>query len=549
MHQKQAASENNTTSKFVLTDEHVVLYIQTFFKVSPRCATGAAPAGEWLQFLELYNEREGHYILTDQQMDTVRPYCQINAEVEMTPEDFIILIYLVRHNLPQPTHPNTHSDTHPNTPSPASPAGQSSRKEDEITPQMSVSTKQLLDSRPRSSRLISRGYYRAQNSPTHPGSDDDFSTLSRKSEYSNDDFSNHHSNPAYAGESDSNDLVETLRRDKSMAIKLNKEYESRIQSLISEHSARINQLQSKYENLSIESGQLKALISTQKNKERERLDKISEMQSVVAESDMKLSNALKKQQSKDEEIDMYREKLAELEHDFEIANKNLADISQKLSHEQETIRALQLDKIKIQKAYEKETQSVRDLKEKLRHQKREQGVLSELVEKQKAELRELDMNAQLGTSVAVSVAEASLALEKADAEIKDYKDKITSLESKLKENERQISEYEEQIHKDEEIMEAYVQSQKSQDSAMDKLKTDFGTQHQKMSTIQSLVSFKDKCLKRNKITNCMNMLSWSFLLYHVLLVIANMYAYGNSGNIRMNPLFDLLERLDDWYTM
>lgn len=123
-----------------------MLYILAFFKVSPRYDNGAAPANEWLQFLELYNEREGHFILTDLQMEAIRPYCEINAEVEMTPEDFIRLIYLIRHGHMQPTFEET----------------------EEITPQMSVSTKQLFDSRPRSSKLISKNYYQRSKSPSHP---------------------------------------------------------------------------------------------------------------------------------------------------------------------------------------------------------------------------------------------------------------------------------------------------------------------------------------------------------------------------------------------
>lgn len=90
-------------SKFVLTDEQVELYIQAFFKVSPRRNNGTAPAYEWLQFLDLYNEREGHYVLNAQQMMAIRPYCEANAEIEMTPEDFIRLLFLVRHNKLEPS--------------------------------------------------------------------------------------------------------------------------------------------------------------------------------------------------------------------------------------------------------------------------------------------------------------------------------------------------------------------------------------------------------------------------------------------------------------
>jgi hypothetical protein len=115
--------------------------------VSPRSATGTAPAYEWLQFLELYNEREGHYILTHQQMASIKPYCEMNQDVEMTPHDFIRLIHIIR-------------------------------RDKSITPQQSVSTpltsttKKLFDSRPRSSKLISKKslshYYEDRASTNHP---------------------------------------------------------------------------------------------------------------------------------------------------------------------------------------------------------------------------------------------------------------------------------------------------------------------------------------------------------------------------------------------
>lgn len=137
--------------QFVLSDEQVELYIHAFFKVSPRRENRTAPAYEWLQFLDLYNEREGHYILNNQEMDVIRPYCEANSEVELTPDDFIRLLHLVRHNKlePEPTHTTNGTAT-----------------------ATAAHSKPLLDSRPRSSRLLSRkkDYYSASGraSLNHP---------------------------------------------------------------------------------------------------------------------------------------------------------------------------------------------------------------------------------------------------------------------------------------------------------------------------------------------------------------------------------------------
>lgn len=137
-----------------MSDEQVELYIHAFFKVSPRRDNCTAPAYEWLQFLDLYNEREGHYVLNNQEMDVVRPYCEANLQVELTPDDFIRLLHLVRHNKLQ----REPSDTPVPTVATVTAAA--------------VHPNPLLDSRPRSSRLLSRkkDYYNASGraSLNHP---------------------------------------------------------------------------------------------------------------------------------------------------------------------------------------------------------------------------------------------------------------------------------------------------------------------------------------------------------------------------------------------
>lgn len=72
-----------------------------------------------------------------------------------------------------------------------------------------------------------------------------------------------------------------MKRDKLHATKQIRDYESRILSLSNENSSRITQLQTRLEYMSIEAEQQKALVLQQKNKERERLDKISEVKTTV----------------------------------------------------------------------------------------------------------------------------------------------------------------------------------------------------------------------------------------------------------------------------
>lgn len=144
-----------------MTDEGVETYVHAFFQRSPKYSMGTAPALEWLQFLELFNELNGRYILTEQQLTSIIPYCELNQDVEMTPDDFIRLLHLIRHQ--QDTAPTSSA---------------------------------LLDSRPRSSKLLSKKYY--DNNSTSRSRYNNSSSRSRyssnhpdfMSDYNHDD---HHS--------------------------------------------------------------------------------------------------------------------------------------------------------------------------------------------------------------------------------------------------------------------------------------------------------------------------------------------------------------------
>lgn len=111
---------------------------------------------------------------------------------------------------------------------------------------------------------------------------------------------------------------------------------------------------------------------------------------------------MKKQQSKDQQIDIYKEKLLQLESQMHTTNQDLTDISHRLSQEQEIVRVLQLEKTKNQQALEDERQIVLGLKENLQDQETEHQTLLDLVEKQKVELHELGLKSRMNTPVVVS---------------------------------------------------------------------------------------------------------------------------------------------------
>jgi hypothetical protein len=62
-----------------------------------------------------------------------------------------------------------------------------------------------------------------------------------------------------------------------IATKQARDYESRMLNMSKEHSERITQLQTRLDYMNIEAEQQKALVMQQKHKERERLDKIGEV--------------------------------------------------------------------------------------------------------------------------------------------------------------------------------------------------------------------------------------------------------------------------------
>jgi hypothetical protein len=71
-------------------------YIKQLFHISPKKLRGTASVREWLEFIEQYNHCNGQVVLNQAQRKLIQPYCTTNEDLEMTPDDFIRLIHLVR---------------------------------------------------------------------------------------------------------------------------------------------------------------------------------------------------------------------------------------------------------------------------------------------------------------------------------------------------------------------------------------------------------------------------------------------------------------------
>jgi hypothetical protein len=126
-----------------MSDSDAKQYIHLIFDKSPKSYSGTAPAHEWLQFLDRFNERQNYYILTELQKRAIKPYCDMNQDLEMTPDEFISLVLLIRHNDNQP--------------------------------QQQQETRHPFESRPRSNLLLNTSkstmsYFDDRNSTNHPDS-------------------------------------------------------------------------------------------------------------------------------------------------------------------------------------------------------------------------------------------------------------------------------------------------------------------------------------------------------------------------------------------
>lgn len=80
------------------------------------------------------------------------------------------------------------------------------------------------------------------------------------------------------------------------------------------------------------------------------------------------------------------------------------------------------------------------------------------------------------------------------------------------------------------------------------LNTDFGMQQHMMHYIENAIVHKETSIKR-KMMGFTTIIAWLFLFYHLILLSANIAYYGKYERLRINPLFGLLNRLDDWYSV
>lgn len=180
-------------------------------------------------------------------------------------------------------------------------------------------------------------------------------------------------------------LVKKLRKEKNAATRQLREYESRIVHLHKEHSERILQLQSRLENVQIDAEQQKILLIDQKNKERDKLERIAELKSQNEEYEKMHALNVKKLQKKTEELEVLREKLHSLQetHNITLSNLESTEIQAK-----EMIRVHEKEKADFHMKLDQEKRQTLDARHALEAQQNENVKLMELIDRQKFDLDE-----------------------------------------------------------------------------------------------------------------------------------------------------------------
>ncbi|EPB88367.1 hypothetical protein HMPREF1544_04833 [Mucor circinelloides 1006PhL] len=444
----------------------------------------------------MFNEQQNHYILTEQQKKAIKPYCIQNPDLEMTPEEFIKLLAIIRHEATvEERRPRATSST--------------------------PAARRLFDSRPRSSRLISSKsattYYDDRASTNHP--DDSLHHMSdrtRESDFNDENNNNDHDIS----------LAKRLRKEKSVAARQAREYELRIEHLNKEHSERILQVQTRLESMQIEAEQQKQLLADQKLREKDKIEKIVELKSQNAEYEKLHALAVKKLQKKTEELDLLKEELHILKeaHSITVSQLESTEIQAK-----EMLRVHEKEKADFHMKLDQEKRQTLDARHALEAQQNENVKLMELIDRQKFDLDEarsglryysnnsplLDKKASTtaaSSSHDIDENEQSFAHEEIEAK---YLKKLELLKQERDNYEQQLTAARDKL-KEEQAAAALIQA--TQREKIQDLSNGFDQQLGLMDSIRQNINTSQPG-QGNKLYAGLSIIPWLFLFYHLLLIM------------------------------
>ncbi|KAI8981034.1 hypothetical protein BDB01DRAFT_851447 [Pilobolus umbonatus] len=536
--------------KELLTDAETEKYIMSIYESTSKALFSTASTMEWWEFINKYNVVDNHYILTPEQTTAIEPYCKNNPDLEMTPREFINLIKLIR------TTPLT------------------DKEQEEITPQMSASSvvasskpmavpttsrsSSLLDSRPRSSKMLSnsfskKSYYDDTESTSHPEPFQDVRDLLRDTK----------GRPSVYADQDS--IINNLRKEKMIIARQVREYETRLSSMSEEHLEIMTQLKTRLEYMQIETDRHKTIINEQKRKERERLDKIVELQNSLDESNTNNESLLKKLTKKQEETNDLRENYANLHSNYTIAAAKLDKTENDLITTREYIRNHDKE-VKgykeIQLQLETEIREHILTKEILEDQQEENSRLMQIIDQQKYDLDEARNNIHYYSNMdknkygnemndTLSLATEEIHAEYA-AEIKASNEEIDRLRKEREESHqelqtvtRELEEVKTELAKSIELNNTTEEQRKGMFRRMSRQVIE---QHQMIHSIQNKLFYQS--IRRNKGVYAFTLLSWAFFIYHLITFL--MRCLSTVPHLQHlsplgSPILTLFERYEFWY--
>ncbi|OBZ88544.1 hypothetical protein A0J61_03400 [Choanephora cucurbitarum] len=307
-----------------MNNEDVEEYINVLFSKSTKGERATACTIDWLDFLQEYNVQQGYYVLTEDELQEMEAYCAANPDLEMTPDEFVRLIYTVR-DLPDDS------------------IGSYYPVQDNTT-----------------------GYFQDRESTNHPGPQIQTSPRLVSSNLK----------PKVAVPKESQ-LLRQLRQENEQLLR---KYEKQLDNLNS-LSERIGLLESRLEAAKLESSQQKAVIDSCKNKEKERQETIAHLRLLVNDYETNHDQDQIKLNQKDDELQELQQQLHEIQTShqstlscLEVAERDLYQIKEHM-RQQEKQKLEQADQ---SRQYDSEIQ----------HLQQENSRLLGVIDKQKFDLDE-----------------------------------------------------------------------------------------------------------------------------------------------------------------
>ncbi|CEG69480.1 hypothetical protein RMATCC62417_05547 [Rhizopus microsporus] len=363
-----------------MTDANLQAYITTVFQCTSRRHESTAPIEEWWKLLPIINEHENYYILTAEEIVALETYCINNLEVEMTPLEFVKLLDLVRY-----------SDS------------EIEEDEIEITPQMSISS---------SLRPKHINYFDDADSVHHPEPFDEIM----------DNNNNRTRIPYNTPIQQQVEEIRKLKQEKTSLLAQLKENDVKIQKMAKEHLERITQLETKIQYLNLEKEKQKSVTNEHAKKERERLNKIAELQDTIKKTEEKYTACSKKLSKKEEETTKLQERLRQADKE----TNQIKELRTTISDLRQELEAHQHENVKLMEIIDKQKFDLDEARSGLNHfyNKDQAELEAEYVERLTQMKKERDMLLQQIEQHQASISDLSNQLDHQHQVVSDIKSRI-----------------------------------------------------------------------------------------------------------------------------